>query len=156
MVTLEELTLMHAPIERCFDLARSVDAHLTGNVHHGETAVADGGVTSGLLGLGDHVTWRARHFGIRQQLTSKITAMDRPVYFQDAMVRGAFRALQHDHFFRALSPDLTEMREVFCFAAPWGILGRLAEILVLRRYMRKLLRERNDALRKIAEQCMSK
>lgn len=54
------------------------------------------------------------------------------------------------------SPDLTEMKEVFCFAAPWGILGRLTEILVLRRYMRKLLRERNDALRKIAEGRMSK
>jgi ligand-binding SRPBCC domain-containing protein len=151
MVTLEEVTVIRAPIERCFDLARSVDVHLTGNVRHGETAVADGGLTSGLLGLGDRITWRARHFGIWQQLTSQITTMDRPLYFQDTMVRGAFRSLQHDHFFRALAPDLTEMREVFCFAAPWGILGRLAEILVLRRYMRKLLSERNDALRKIAE-----
>jgi ligand-binding SRPBCC domain-containing protein len=156
MVTLEELTLIRAPIESCFDLARSVDVHLTGNVRHGETAVADGGVTSGLLGLGDQITWCARHFGIRQQLTSKITAMNRPVYFQDTMLRGAFRSLKHDHFFQALSPDLTEMREVFCFAAPWGFLGQLAEMLVLRRYMQKLLRERNDALRKIAEGSMPK
>ena len=47
MVTLEELTAIHAPIERCFDLARSVEVHLAGNVHSGETAVAVGGVTSG-------------------------------------------------------------------------------------------------------------
>jgi len=86
-----------------------------------------------------------------QQLTSKITAMDPPVYFQDTMVQGVFRSLKHDHFFRALAPNRTEMRDIFCFAAPWGILGRLAEILVLRRYMRKLLWERNDALRQIAE-----
>ncbi|HZQ55205.1 MAG TPA: SRPBCC family protein [Bryobacteraceae bacterium] len=151
MVTLEELTLIHAPMERCFDLARSVDVHLKGNVRHGETAVVGGGVTSGLMGLGDQITWRARHFGMWQQLTSKITAMDPPVYFQDTMVQGVFRSLKHDHFFRALAPNRTEMRDIFCFAAPWGILGRLAEILVLRRYMRKLLWERNDALRQIAE-----
>jgi len=33
MVRLEELTIVPAPIERCFDLARSVEVHLAGNVH---------------------------------------------------------------------------------------------------------------------------
>lgn len=33
MVRLEELTVIRAPIERCFDLARSVEVHLAGNVH---------------------------------------------------------------------------------------------------------------------------
>ena len=77
--------------------------------------------------------------------------MDRPVYFQDTMLRGAFRCMQHDHFFRRLSADQTEMRDVLCFAAPLGILGRVAEYLVLRRYMLALLRERNAAIRDIAE-----
>jgi hypothetical protein len=86
MQTLEELTLIRAPIERCFDLARSVEAHLAGNVHCGEQAVAAGGVTSGLVGLGQRVTWRAKHFGVWHQLTSEITQMDRPAYFQDVMV----------------------------------------------------------------------
>ena len=136
MVTLEELTSIRAPIERCFDLARSVEAHLAGNRHWGEAAVAMGGVTSGLIGLGERVTWRARHFGVRQTLTTEITAMDRPGYFQDTMIRGAFRSMNHDHYFRSLSPDETEMRDVFQFAAPLGILGRVAEFAVLRRYMR--------------------
>jgi len=151
VVKLEELTVICAPIERCFDLARSVEVHLTGNVHCGEPAVAMAGATSGLLGLGHRVTWRARHFGVWQRLTSDITAMDRPSYFQDTMIRGAFRSMHHDHFFRSLSPDETEMRDVFCFAAPLGILGRLAELAVLRRYMRALLRERNSVIREIAE-----
>ncbi len=151
MVRLEELTVVQAPIERCFDLARSVEVHLAGNVHWGEAAVATGGVTSGLIGTGQRVTWRAKHFGVGQTLTSEITAMDRPAYFQDTMIRGAFRSMQHDHFFRPLSSDATEMRDVFCFAAPLPLLGRMAEITFLRRYMLALLRERNAVLQRIAE-----
>jgi ligand-binding SRPBCC domain-containing protein len=151
MVRLEELTLLQAPIERCFDLARSVEAHLEGNVHYGEAAVAVAGVTAGLIGAGQRVIWRAKHFGVWHTLTSEITALDRPAFFQDAMIRGAFEYMRHDHFFRPLSGYATEMRDVFLFAAPLGFLGRLAEAVVLRRYMRALLRERNAVLKQIAE-----
>jgi ligand-binding SRPBCC domain-containing protein len=151
VITLHETTAIQAPIERCFDLARSVEVHLAGNVHCGEQAVAADGVTSGLVGLGQRVTWRAKHFGVWHQLTSEITKMDRPAYFQDVMVEGIFRCMRHDHFFRSLSPAETEMRDVFCFAAPLPIIGQFAEIAFLRRYMRDLLRERNAAIVRIAE-----
>ena len=82
MVTLEEITVIQAPIERCFDLARSVEVHLAGNVHCGETAVALAGVTSVLVGIAKRVTWRAKHFGVWQNLTSEITAMESPTYFR--------------------------------------------------------------------------
>lgn len=151
MVQLEELTLIQAPVERCFDVARSVEVHLAGNVHFGEQAVASAGVTSGLIGLGQQVTWRAKHFYIWQTLTSEITKMQPPVYFQDVMIRGAFRSMEHDHYFRRLQSGETEMKDVFRFAAPLPVFGRLAEVLVLRRYMRGLLHERNVVIKKIAE-----
>ena len=151
MVRIEELTVIKAPIERCFDLARSVEVHLAGNEHCGETAVALAGVTTGLIDMGQRVTWRAKHLGVWQNLTSEITAMERPAYFQDRMIRGAFRFMKHDHYFRALPSEETEMRDVFCFAAPLPILGRLAESILLHRYMRDLLRERNAAIKQIAE-----
>jgi ligand-binding SRPBCC domain-containing protein len=146
VVRLEEITVVRAPLERCFDLARSVEAHLAGQRHRGERTTA-----MGLLGLGERVTWRAKHFGCWQRLTSEITAMDRPRYFQDAMVDGIFRWMRHDHFFRSISPDQTEMRDVFCFAAPLPVLGAIAEVTFLRRYMRALLSDRNAALKRIAE-----
>jgi ligand-binding SRPBCC domain-containing protein len=151
MVTIEELTVIQAPIERCFDLARSVEVHLAGNKHSGETAVAVAGVTSGLIGMAQRVTWRAKHLGAWRILTSEITAMDRPGYFQDTMVEGDFRSIRHDHFFRSLSSGQTEMRDVFCFAAPLPDLGRLAEVAFLHRYMRNLLHERIVVLKQIAE-----
>jgi hypothetical protein len=132
MVTIEDLTVLRAPIERCFDLARSVEVHLAGNVHSGETAVATAGVTTGLISLGQRVAWRAKHFGVWHNLTSEITAMDRPAWFQDNMVQGIFRLMKHDHFFRTLSRKETEMKDVFCFAA---VIKEIAESSEWRRYM---------------------
>jgi len=151
MTTLEELTVIQAPIDRCFNLARSVEVHVLGNVHFGEQAIPLEGNASGLLRPGDKVTWQARHFGIRQRLTSQITQFDPPHAFQDTMLSGAFAFMQHDHFFRQLPDGPTFMRDVFRFAAPIPLLGRIAERLVLDRYMRNLLRERNAIIKQVAE-----
>jgi len=144
-----ELTLhIEAPPERCFDLSRSVEAHLHSTSRSGERAV--GGVTSGLLGLGDEVTWEARHLGVRQRLTSRITRFDRPHHFRDSMVRGAFARFDHDHFFEATATG-TLVRDLFDFAAPLGPLGWAAERLVLTAYMTRFLTERNEDLKRLAE-----
>ena len=123
-------------IERCFDAARDLDLHMKSVAHTNEKAVA--GKTSGLIGMGEEVTWRARHFGITQQFTSRITAFDRPRYFQDAMQRGAFKSFVHDHFFES-EGNRTKMTDVLAFSAPFGILGRIVEKLILRRYLQRLL-----------------
>jgi len=101
--------------------------------------------------MAQRVTWRAKHFWVWHKLTSEITAMDQPTYFQDTMIQGVFQFMQHDYFFRPLSRDTTEMKDVFRFAAPLPLLGRLAEMAFLRRYIRALLRERNAVLKDIAE-----
>lgn len=116
--------------------------------HTDERAIA--GVTSGLMALGQEVTWRARHFGIWQQLTSRITAFERPFHFRDSMVRGAFRRFDHDHFF-AQQGEITVMRDLFDFQSPFGILGRIADRLFLIDYMRRLLLARNALIKRVAE-----
>jgi ligand-binding SRPBCC domain-containing protein len=151
MIHLDETTRIHAPIQRCFDLSRSVEVHLLSNVHCGEQALATGGVATGLVGLGEQVTWRAKHFGVWQTLTSRMTALESPSYFQVTMVDGIFRSMQADHFFREVEGGVTEMRDDFRIAAPLPILGHLAETLFLRRYMLALLRERNAVIKRVAE-----
>ena len=151
MIRLEETTLIDAPVQRCFDLSRSVEVHLLSNIHSGEQALALGGVTSGLVGLSEQVTWRAKHFGFWQTLTSKTTALESPSYFRVTMVRGIFRFMQADHLFRGLPSGLTEMKDLFSIAAPLPVLGPLAEVLFLRRYMLALLRERNAVIKRVAE-----
>ncbi len=148
MATIHLTTLIHAPITRVFDLARSIDAHQQSTADTSEIAVA--GVTGGLIELGQEVVWEARHFGFRQRLSVKISAMDRPRYFQDVMIKGVFATMKHDHFFSAVG-DGTEMKDVFEYRAPLGILGRLAEIAFLTAYMRKFMIKRNNILKQIAE-----
>ena len=149
MARIDLVTRIAAPRERCFDLARSVELHTGSTAATGETAVA--GRTSGLLALGEEVTWRARHFGLWQQLTSQITAYERPAYFCDSMVRGAFARLDHDHIFIDDERGGTIMRDRFEYAAPLGPLGRVAELLVLTRYLRRLLDRRNREIKSVAE-----
>ncbi len=151
MIHIEETTLINAPIERCFDLSRSVEVHLLSNVHSGEQTLAQGGVTSGLVGLSEEVTWRAKHFGVWQNLTSRTTALNSPNYFQVTMLRGIFRSMQADHLFTTTASGLTEMKDLFRIAAPLPVLGVMAEVLFLRRYMLALLRERNAVIKRVAE-----
>ncbi|HEY7125532.1 MAG TPA: SRPBCC family protein [Ktedonobacterales bacterium] len=148
MPTIRLETYINAPIERCFDLSLNVDLHAHTMAHTHEHPVA--GVTQGLMHLGDTVTWEAVHFGLKQHLTSKITAYERPLRFTDEMVKGAFQELHHTHEFVAQPPG-TLMIDVFMFRAPLGILGRVAEALVLTRYMKNLLLARNRYLKQVAE-----
>jgi ligand-binding SRPBCC domain-containing protein len=148
MPTIYLETSIEAPIERCFDLALSVDLHQLSVEHTQERPVA--GVMSGVMRLGDTVTWEAVHFGVRQHLTTQITAYERPYHFTDEMLRGAFHSLKHVHEFR-LRPTEILMVDQFSFRAPLGPLGWIAGRLVLTRYMRRLLLTRNQFLKQLAE-----
>jgi len=149
MPKIELLTEINAPIEKVFDLARSIDLHMESTKQTGEKAIA--GKTTGLIELGETVTWRAKHFGIWQTLTSKITAFDRPNYFVDEMVQGAFKSFRHAHHFSRID-NQTLMKDVFVFEAPFGIFGRLFNWLVLIEYMTRLLEERNKVIKEAAEE----
>ncbi|MGZ3767192.1 MAG: SRPBCC family protein [Mucilaginibacter sp.] len=148
MPKIELLTEINAPIERCFDLARSIDLHMESTKQTGEKAIA--GRTTGLIGLGETVTWRAKHFGLWQTLTSKITEFDRPNCFVDEMVQGAFKSFRHEHHF-IMANDHTLMTDLFGFESPLGILGRLFNSVILTHYMTKLLIQRNKIIKDAAE-----
>lgn len=116
--------------------------------HTGERAVA--GRTSGLIEMGEQVTWEARHFGIRQRFTSQITAYDRSRHFQDSMLRGAFASFVHDHYFERCAEG-TLMKDVLTFCSPLGILGAIVDRLVMTRYLTRLLTRRNEAVKAALE-----
>lgn len=141
-------TLINAPTRRVFDLARSIDAHIASTEGTSERAIA--GVISGLIEEGQTVRWEARHLGVTQHLTVRITKLRRPEFFEDEMVAGAFKRMRHRHEFVPAEAG-TKMIDIFDFAAPLGPLGRLAEWLFLRSYMERLLRSRAAILKRIAE-----
>jgi ligand-binding SRPBCC domain-containing protein len=150
MPIVEVRTLVAAPMELCFDLARDIDLHTMSAEGTDERAIA--GITHGLIGPGEEVTWEATHLGVRQRLTSRITRFDRPRHFRDSQVVGPFRRFDHDHIFSASDNGVTTMLDVFEYESPFGWLGRCADACFLRAYMRRFLERRALVIKAAAEQ----
>ncbi len=148
MPRIELNTEINAPINVVFDLSRSIDFHIKSTEQSGEKAIA--GKTSGLIGLNESVTWRAKHFGVPQNLTSKITVMRRPDIFVDEMTKGVFKSFCHQHLFLA-EGDKTLMIDIFEFESPFGIIGKAVNQLFLRKYLEGFLVERNEQIKTMAE-----
>ena len=148
MPRIELRTEIQAKKDIVFDLSRSIDLHKTSTEQTNEIAIA--GKTSGLIGLNESVTWKAKHFGIYQKLTAKVTEFDRPNYFVDEMVKGAFKSFKHEHHFEDLNGK-TIMTDVFDYRSPFGLLGRLIDSLFLKKYMTDLLEKRNRLVKEFAE-----
>ena len=141
-------TTIKASAERCFDLARDISVHCRTASHTRERAVA--GVREGLIELGETVTFEGVHFGIRQRLTARISEFEFPCRFVDEMSEGAFESMRHIHEFLPVERGCV-MRDTLIWTSPFGLIGRVADFLVLERYLRRFLLLRNAKLREIAE-----
>ena len=141
-------TIINSTIEICFDLSRNIELHKISTAKTNETAID--GITKGLIGSGEFVTWQAKHFGIQQKLTTKITAYERPFHFRDEQVRGIFKKLSHDHYF-SRKGNMVIMTDNFLFESPFGVFGQIFNKLVLTRYLQKFLIERNEIIKEFAE-----
>lgn len=148
MPKIELITRINAPIQRVFDLSRSIDLHKISTQHTHEEAIA--GVTKGLIGMNEQVTWKAKHFGRYHTLTSTITAFEPPFMFTDEMVSGAFKSFRHVHSFEEKN-GVTIMTDLFDYTSPLGFLGKCADFIFLKRYMTQLLETRNQIIRQFAE-----
>jgi ligand-binding SRPBCC domain-containing protein len=148
MQTIRIETHIAAPADRCFLLSLSIDLHMDSTAPTREHAIA--GVTHGLIGAGESVTWQGTHFGFRLRHTSKIVAYEPYRFFCDEMTAGMFRSFRHEHYFDGHG-NKTRMCDVLEFAAPMGPLGALMERLVLRNYLRRFLIERNLVIKEAAE-----
>ena len=141
-------TVVAAPVELVFDLSLDIDSHLASMSDSNERAVA--GVTSGLVGLGEQVTWRATHYRIPFTMTSRVTELDRPHRFVDQQVKGPFRTFHHEHLYEYVAGE-TVMIDRIRFDAPVGIIGRVVERLMLARYLQRLIEHRGEYLKAEAE-----
>jgi ligand-binding SRPBCC domain-containing protein len=137
-------TVIGASPDDVFAASLSINDHLASMAASGERAV--GGITAGRIGLGQTVTWRARHFGVPWTMTSQITELVEPLRFVDEQVRGPFKSFRHEHVFRPTEHG-TEMLDNIAFQAPFGALGWIADRAVLSRYLPRLIRQRNAYLK---------
>ena len=140
-------TFIQAPIDRCFDLARSTDLHVESARGSGEKIV--GGVTTGLLELHDSVTFEGKHFGVRQRMSAKITKFHRPRSFSDSQIKGIFKHFEHDHLFIEKNNG-TLMTDTITFDCPFGLLGLAVDPLV-KLHIIQFMKVRNAEIKRVAE-----
>jgi len=150
MVTIRTEIVIHAPVALCFDMARDMDLHPRTVWPRTKERLVKGKVR-GKVECGDQVTFEATHLGIRQRLTSCVVEYERPRYFVDEMVSGAFQFMRHKHVFLERE-ELTIMRDELKFAAPFGAMGRWADRYILKSYMTKFLTYRNEQLKRLIEE----
>ncbi len=148
MPVIELETHIHAERNICFDLARSIDFHMLSTADTNEKAIA--GCTTGLIGLNEFVTWEAKHLGITQHLTSRITQFETNKHFRDEQIKGPFKKIVHDHRF-IRDNEFVIMRDNFEFEAPLGWLGKFFCKIYLTGYLRRLLTVRNQMMKEYLE-----
>ncbi|MCG2612955.1 SRPBCC family protein [Terrimonas sp. NA20] len=148
MPTIHLTTFVAAPVERVFDLARSIDLHKQSMTKHKEEAVA--GVRFGLIEKDETVTWKARHLFKDRILKTRITEMKKPEMFTDEQAEGDFKLLKHEHHFKPCDNG-TIMIDILNFESPYGAVGKGFNKVYLTRYMKKLIEERNLVIKKFAE-----
>ena len=141
-------TKVDASIEIVFDLSRSIEFHAYTQAHRNEEAIE--GKTSGLINLGETVTWRAKHFGISQKLSVEITKFNRPYSFRDTMLEGAFKRFDHDHIFEQHN-GLVKITDIFDYDSPLSFFGKFFDFLILKRYMTNFSIQRNEAIKRVIE-----
>jgi ligand-binding SRPBCC domain-containing protein len=142
-------TIIRTTPQRCFDLSRSIDFHKDSMAYSKEIPIA--GKVTGLIELGEFVEWRATHLLVQQHLSSKITEMVKPHYFIDEMISGAFKSFSHRHEVREIDKDTVMLTDDFRYEVPLGLLGALANVLFLRRYMEKIFEIRSRAVKTALE-----
>jgi ligand-binding SRPBCC domain-containing protein len=148
MTTIRLITTIVAPKQIVFDISRDIDVHQKSASKSKEKAIK--GITSGLINSNETVTWRGKHFGFYLTHKSRITAMNLYDYFVDEMEEGKFKSFKHQHFFEEIN-GITTMTDLLEYETPFGILGKVFDVLFLKKHLIQFLLERNKTLKKIAE-----
>ena len=105
MVKIRSMTLVQAPMERCFRLALSVDLHRAATQD-----VPFAGRTSGLLGPGKTVGWKHSRLGWKLKRESLVDLWRPFTFFHEVMVTGTFGFYEHEHHFAPMN-DGTRIRD---------------------------------------------
>ncbi len=148
MTTIYLITQVNAPIQIVFDVNRDIDIHQQSASKTNEKAIA--GVTSGLINLDETVIWRGKHFGVYLNHKSRITAMEYNTYFVDEMEEGRFKLFKHEHFFE-YDNGITTVVDHLQYQTPFGIFGKIFDVLFLRKHLKNFILHRNQILKQIAE-----
>lgn len=147
MTTIHLTSFFPASAEVLFDLARHIGVHKESMSKYKEEAVA--GTRFGLMEKGETVTWKGKHFYRDRIIRMRVTEMKKPELFIVEQVQGNFKSLKHEYHFKTCENGAL-LINLFHYEMKHGWIGKIIDRLVLRRYFKNMLEQRNQTIRNYA------
>ncbi|WP_354698513.1 SRPBCC family protein [Paraconexibacter sp. AEG42_29] len=150
MGTFHAETIIDAPIAEVFAFHR--DTRNATRIAHPAQRIL--GVEGDFpLDVGDEVVLRVLvlPLPIPQRWRVRVAALDEPTLLVDETLDGPFRTFVHQHRFEDLGDGRTRLVDHIEYALPLGVLGRLADALVVARLMGPSFRHRQARTRELLE-----
>jgi len=147
MERIEQTVQINAPIEKVFHFHDDTRNLLRITPPDVKVSIE----TVGSPGLGYEVTLKVRQFMLFvMRWHVKITVYEPPVLMVDEQLSGPFRTWKQTRRLRQVDGG-TELTDIVEYVAPFGLLGRLANALVIRRQIQKMFSYRQATTKKLLE-----
>lgn len=143
-------TCIHAPADRVFDLSLSTSVHkaVLRSYRNGRLESA----TEGAIGLQDKITFSLNFLGRRRVLTTRIESMERAREITSLLAKGegSFLSMRHDQYFRQIQNGML-LIDLLEYEPAYGSIGRLADKLLVKKFLKKYLESKNRLIKQYAE-----
>lgn len=147
MERIEQRIVIAAPIEQVFHFHDDTRNLLRITPPSIKVAIE----TMGEPGLGYEVVLKVRQFGIfTMRWKVKITEYTSPTLMSDEQVSGPFAYWKQTRLLRSVEGG-TELTDIVEYEPPFGILGRIANALVIRNQVQQMFTYRQAATKQILE-----
>lgn len=147
MERIERHIVINAPIERVFHFHDDTRNLLRITPPSIKVAIE----TMGTPGLGYEVVLKVRQFGVfTMRWKVRITEYVPPTRMSDEQVSGPFAYWKQTRQLRSVDGG-TELVDIVEYLAPFGILGRIANALVIRRQIEEMFAYRQATTKRILE-----
>jgi ligand-binding SRPBCC domain-containing protein len=101
------------------------------------------------VSAGFRVEYTMRWVFLRLPWVEVLPVWDPPRRFVDMQVRGPYKSFRHEHVFEDAAGGGTLMRDIVQYELPFGILGTVAQRLLVARQLRRIFDYRARRIREL-------
>ncbi len=100
------------------------------------------------MAAGTHIQYRLGWHGVPLKWTTEITRWEPPHAFEDIQLSGPYRLWHHTHRFEGINGG-TRMTDIVRYALPFGLLGRAAHALAVRKNVASIFEYRHARIQEM-------
>lgn len=97
------------------------------------------------------IDYKLKIRGIPSKWKTLISDWNPPTSFTDTQLKGPYKKWVHTHQFTRLSENSTQMIDTVVYEVPFGILGSVADYLIVRHEIANIFKYRNKSILKFFE-----